>query len=74
MNLLPHEEIGSEIHPHTSQFIRVESGSGTAVIAGKKYRLKNSDALLVPSGTKHNVITIYSPPHHPVDTIEEFKN
>lgn len=82
MDLLPNEEIGTEIHPHTSQFIRVESGSGTAVIGCKKYILKNGDAVLVPSGTKHNIIagkngiqlyTIYSPPEHPKNTKEKYK-
>jgi mannose-6-phosphate isomerase-like protein (cupin superfamily) len=56
MNIPSNEDIGEEIHPHTSQFIRVEEGSGYAIINGKKIYLKNSDALLIPSGVKHNVI------------------
>jgi mannose-6-phosphate isomerase-like protein (cupin superfamily) len=35
MNIRPKEEIGEEMHPKTSQFIRVEEGSGTVII-GKK--------------------------------------
>lgn len=73
MSLKPNEEIGSEIHPNTSQFIRVESGNGTSILGNKRYKLKNDSAIIIPSGVKHNVIagkngmkmyTIYSPPEH----------
>jgi len=76
MNLAPGVEIGEEVHPHTSQFIRVEKGRGRAVVDGKRYRLSTGDFLLIPPGAVHNVInssgrslklyTIYSPPHHPI--------
>jgi mannose-6-phosphate isomerase-like protein (cupin superfamily) len=76
MSLKPGVEIGEEVHPHTSQFIRVESGHGSAMIDGKRYRLSEGDFLLIPPGSVHNVrntsrrrelklYTIYSPPHHP---------
>uniref|UniRef100_A0A6C0EMC0 Cupin type-2 domain-containing protein n=1 Tax=viral metagenome TaxID=1070528 RepID=A0A6C0EMC0_9ZZZZ len=79
MKIRPRDEIGMEVHPKTSQFIRVEGGKGYAVVAGKRYNLKNGDALLVPSKTKHNIIagkrglrlyTIYAPPEHPPKTKE----
>ena len=82
MSIPDGEEIGAETHPHTSQFIRVEEGSGIAIIKGKKYYLKDGDVVLIPSGVKHNIIagkdglhlyTIYSPPEHPHDTKERNK-
>jgi mannose-6-phosphate isomerase-like protein (cupin superfamily) len=66
------EEIGEEIHPHTTQFIRVESGRGVAYVNGKRYNLKDGDAIVIPPGASHNIrstdtlklYTIYSPPEH----------
>jgi mannose-6-phosphate isomerase-like protein (cupin superfamily) len=84
MNLLPREEIGSEHHPHTTQFIRIESGQGRAILNGITYELADNMAVVIPPGTEHNIIntsdrlplklyTIYSPPEHEPDTLEEFK-
>jgi mannose-6-phosphate isomerase-like protein (cupin superfamily) len=77
MSLKSGEEIGMEVHPHTSQFIRIESGRAMALIAGKRYYLRDGDAIIVPPNTKHNVInrgddrlqlySIYTPPEHPPD-------
>lgn len=75
MSLKPNEEIGEETHKENDQFIRVEKGSGKCVINGLEHELKDGIAILVPAGSKHNVInlssdmplklyTIYSPPHH----------
>lgn len=72
MNIPTGEEIGMERHHDTTQFIRVESGTGVAVIGRKRFLLKDGDAFVVPPGVKHNVIsthklkiyTIYSPPQH----------
>lgn len=81
MSISPYDQIGEEVHKKVSQFFRVEKGSGYAVIAGKRYRLKNGDAVLVPSGTKHNIIagksglqlyTIYSPPEHPKNLRQKY--
>ena len=84
MSLHPKEEIGMEVHRHTSQFIRVESGHALAYIGSKRYNLKDGDAILVPANRKHNIInigkdclklyTIYSPPEHPKDKKEKRKN
>ncbi len=79
MNLKAGEEIGEETHPNTDQFFRFESGSGKCIIDGTEYLVKDGDGIIVPSGSKHNVIntdknselkiyTIYSPPHHKFDT------
>ena len=75
MSLEPGETIPSEIHSSTTQFFRIESGTGTALVANKRYKLKPNIALIVPPGTKHEIkqtgkdplklYTIYSPPEHP---------
>ena len=74
MSLNPGEEIGFEIHYGTDQFFRVESGVGMSVINGIRRPIRAGDAVVVPSGAKHNIIntgrvdlklyTLYSPPHH----------
>lgn len=75
MSLRPMEEIGLETHTANDQFFRVESGRGKCLIDSNEYDLSAGDAVIVPSGAKHNVInvsetddlklyTIYSPPHH----------
>jgi len=84
MSLLPGQEIGAEIHPYTTQFIRIESGEGVAVIEDKMYQLVDDWSIIVPPGTKHNIIntsttnplklyTIYSPPEHPQELVERTK-
>ncbi len=75
MSLEPGETIPLETHPDTTQFFRIESGTGVAILAGKKYKLKPNYALLVPANTEHEIIqtgdeplklySIYSPPEHP---------
>ena len=78
MSLKPNEDIGEEIHTDTDQFIRVDQGSGKAVLGDKEVILKDGDALIIPKGLTHNVIasedglklyTIYSPPHHEEGTV-----
>lgn len=82
MNIQPMEEIGAEVHQKTSQFIRVESGNGTAIVGNKKYNLSDGSAILIPSGKRHNIVagrnglklyTIYSPPEHDPNTLEKRK-
>lgn len=84
MSLKPKEEIGEEIHPYTTQFIRVEKGNGIAIIEDKIYKLTDGVAIIIPLNSKHNIIntstkeplklyTIYSPPNHPYDKIEKVK-
>lgn len=75
MSLLPNEEIGLEVHPDNDQFFRFEKGEGRVVINETWHEVKDGVAIIVPSGSKHNVIntskteklkfyTIYSPAHH----------
>ena len=84
MALRPGEEIGLETHEDRDQFIRVESGSGEAILDGERHALEDGTAVVIPSGTEHNVIntsrtehlrlyTIYSPAEHPHGTIHRTK-
>jgi mannose-6-phosphate isomerase-like protein (cupin superfamily) len=84
MSLRPGEDIGLETHPHTDQFIRVESGHGEAVIGGQTYALEDGSAIVIPAGSEHNVTntsttkpmklyTVYTPPEHPDGTLQHTK-
>ena len=84
MALRPGEDIGLETHDNVDQFIRVEAGHGTALLDGKEHVVEDGSAVVIPAGTKHNIInssrtealklyTIYSPPEHPDGTIHETK-
>lgn len=73
MALLPNEDIGLEVHEENDQFFRFEEGTGVVVINETEYDVEDGDAVVVPAGSKHNVIagadglklyTIYSPAHH----------
>jgi mannose-6-phosphate isomerase-like protein (cupin superfamily) len=83
MSLRPKEEIGEEVH-ELDQFIRVEAGNGLAILDGVEHRVADGSAVVIPAGTKHNVVnsgteelklyTIYSPPEHRDGTIHRTKN
>ena len=75
MSLRPGEEIGEEVHTENDQFFRIEGGHGKCIIDGNEYEIKDGDAIVIPSGAKHNVLnidnqtdlkmyTLYAPPHH----------
>jgi len=75
MSLKPGEEIGAEVHEGNDQFFRFEKGEGKVVIDETEYVVGDGDAVIVPQGSRHNVIntsqteelklyTIYAPPHH----------
>jgi mannose-6-phosphate isomerase-like protein (cupin superfamily) len=84
MSLKPGEDIGSEVHEDTAQFIRVDKGDGKAIIGGKEYPMKDGDCIIIPAGVEHNVInesdsedlkiyTVYSPGVHEDGKIDENK-
>ena len=84
MTLQPGEEIGSERHGGHDQFIRVEAGTGYVELDGKRHGLADGSAVVIPSGTQHNVVntsrsealrlyTLYSPPEHPDGTVQHTK-
>jgi mannose-6-phosphate isomerase-like protein (cupin superfamily) len=83
MSLKPGEEIGEEIHD-LDQFIRFEAGEGSVVMDGQSHTVGDGVAVVIPSGTKHNVINVskskalklyslYSPPEHKDGTIHKTK-
>jgi mannose-6-phosphate isomerase-like protein (cupin superfamily) len=57
MALKPGEEIGEEVHPSTDQFFRIEKGKGEVWINGEPTKIKDGDAVLVPAGARHNIVT-----------------
>ena len=73
MSLLPGEDIGEEVHD-VDQFLRVEKGSGRAVLNDISHDITDGSVIIVPAGTKHNILngnssdmklyTLYMPPHH----------
>lgn len=74
MSLKPGEEIGEEVHD-LDQFLRIEQGSGKAILDGVETAIADGSAVVVPAGTRHNIVntsgsetlklyTIYSPPEH----------
>lgn len=85
MCLKPQEEIGAEVHDTVDQFFRIEKGEAKIVVGeNEEHVVGNGDAIIIPAGTKHNVIntsqsedlklyTIYTPPNHPDGTIHQTK-
>lgn len=73
MSLSPNEEIGEEVHA-LDQFIRIETGTGKAILDSVEHIIKENDAIVIPEGMRHNIIntsevvmklyTVYSPPEH----------
>jgi mannose-6-phosphate isomerase-like protein (cupin superfamily) len=82
MSLLPKEEIGEEVHD-VDQFLRVEKGTGSAILNGTPHDLADGSVIIVPAGTKHNIVntgsdamklyTLYMPPHHRDGVIHKTK-
>ncbi len=82
MSLAPGEEIGEEVH-QLDQFIRIDGGSGKTILNGEEYPISNGWAIVVPQGTRHNVVntgtepmkiyTVYSPPNHKDGTVHATK-
>lgn len=74
MSLKPKEDIGEEVH-NLDQFIRIEKGIGKAILNGVEHPIGDGSAVVIPAGTKHNIVntseegemkiyTIYSPANH----------
>lgn len=82
MSIEPNDEIGMEVHD-LDQFIRVEAGTGKAIINENEHELADGIAVVIPAGAHHNVIntgteplklySIYSPPEHKDGTIHPTK-
>jgi len=73
MSLKLGEDIGAEVHK-LDQFFLVEEGEGKAGLDGVEHHIRPGFAVLVPAGTRHNIIngssrpmklyTLYAPPNH----------
>lgn len=74
MSLKPKEDIGEEVHK-LDQFIRCEAGEGKTILDGVEHPIRDGFAIVIPSGTMHNIIntsvdkpmklyTLYAPPNH----------
>lgn len=83
MSLKPSEDIGEEVH-ELDQFIRIEKGEGKAVLDGEETALADGSVVVIPQGTRHNIIntssenplkiyTLYAPPNHKDGTIHKTK-
>lgn len=83
MSLKPGEDIGEEVH-QLDQFIRCESGQGKAILDDVEHAITDGFAVIVPAGTKHNIIntsldkplqlyTLYSPPNHRDGVVHQTK-
>jgi mannose-6-phosphate isomerase-like protein (cupin superfamily) len=84
MTLQPGEEIGMEVHGDIDQFLRIEAGTGKAVLDGEEYPLKDGSAVVVAAGVEHNILntskdqplrlySIYTPPEHSPGTVHATK-
>lgn len=78
----PGDEIGEEVHT-LDQFIRVEAGNAKVIINDEAYVIGAEYAVVIPAGSKHNVInvgeaplklySIYAPPEHKDQTVHRTK-
>ena len=82
-------DIGVEMHSDVDQFIRIESGRAKVYMGSCRNHLEemgcvdNSDAILIPAGTWHNIVNVgscplklyslYAPPKHPFGTVHVTK-
>lgn len=84
MSLGPGEETGETTLSDADQFIRVEFGRGKAVLDGQQCEIVDGWAVIIPTGTEHNIINtsetevlkfymIYSRPHLPGDAVQQTK-
>lgn len=84
MSIEPNDEIGEEMHEDVDQFIRIEKGSGKAILNGEEYEIMDGSSVVIPAGVRHNIVnssaeeklklyTIYSPPEHRDGVIHQTK-
>jgi len=88
MSIDPGNDIGLEVHDTHDQFLRIEQGQATVSVGPTKEQLQvwqasSNDAVIVPSGTWHNLVSsgdvplkvysIYAPPQHPHGTVHVTK-
>lgn len=76
-------EIGEEVHDGVDQVLVFVEGDGAAILEGERSDVGPDRLVLVPAGTRHNVIntgpsdlrlyTVYAPPQHAPGTIHRTK-
>ncbi len=81
MSIPPGEIIPMETHKKSTQFFRVESGLGVAIVKGKHIGLSDGVGLIIPPNTLHEIeaigdkplklYTLYTHPEHPQGMIEK---
>ncbi len=80
MSIPPGSSIGLEVHPETDQFIRLDAGSGRAMMGPSRENLDfqrdvtDGWSVQVPAGTWHDIVNtgeddlrlyvVYAPVHH----------
>ena len=83
MTLHPGEEIGEEVHDDADQILLVVEGEAEAMLGGEAVRVAADHLVLVPAGTRHNVVasgagtlrlvSVYTPPEHAPGTVHATK-
>lgn len=84
MSLKPGENIGMEVHDHLDQFIRVEEGTGKALMNEEEFALSDGSVVIISKGVSHDIIntsetedlklyTLYAPPEHKDGVIHQTK-
>ena len=82
MSLKPLDSIHMEVHPDHDQFLRIEKGTGIAIVDGIKYKLADGIGIIIPAGATHQIIntsnsadlklySIYSPPEHDPNRVDK---
>lgn len=89
MQINPSCDVGTEVHPHTDQYITVSEGCGRVFIGESREsmhfcrQISAGYGIFIPAGCWHNIvntervpmklISIYAPPHHPQGTVHKTK-
>lgn len=81
MSIPPGGEIGEETHDAIDQVLVIVDGEADTVVDGVAMPVSEGDLILVPAGTRHNVVnrgaqdlrlyTIYAPPGHAPGTVHQ---
>ena len=83
MTIPPGGEIGEEVHEGNDQLLVFVDGQADAVLDGRTSKVTPDDLVLVPAGTRQNLIntgdgplrlvTVYAPPEHAPWTFHQTK-
>ena len=81
MSIPPGGEIGEETHDTIDQVLVIVDGEADTVLEGVATPVDANDLILVPAGTRHNVVnrgprdlrlyTVYAPPAHAPGTVHQ---